>query len=134
MTWIFEGQELLEIPSGKPEGFVYRITNKVTGRQYIGKKSFWMTKTYQLKGKTKRKMVESNWKDYFGSNEPLQKDVDELGPEQFLREVLTICTTKALCSYHEARYQFVEDVLLNPEKYYNNWIMVRVRGPHVYKK
>lgn len=131
MTWLHNGQELLEMPSGKPEGFVYRITNTVSGKQYIGKKSFWMTKTYQLKGKTKRKMVESNWKEYFGSNEPLQKDVDTLGRENFIREVLTICATKALCSYHEARLQFVEDVLLKPELYYNNWIMVRVRGPHV---
>jgi len=131
MTWLYNGQELLEMPSGKPEGFVYRITNTVSGKQYIGKKSFWMTKTYQLKGKTKRKMVESNWKEYFGSNEPLQKDVEALGQENFIREVLTICATKALCSYHEARLQFVEDVLLKPELYYNNWIMVRVRGPHV---
>lgn len=131
MSWLYNGQELLEIPSGKPEGFVYRITNTVSGKQYIGKKSFWMTKTYQLKGKTKRKMVESNWKEYFGSNEPLQKDVEALGQENFIREVLTICATKALCSYHEARLQFVEDVLLKPELYYNNWIMVRVRGPHV---
>lgn len=134
MTWLYNGLELLEIPSGKPEGFVYRITNKISGRQYIGKKSFWMTKTYQVKGKTKRKMVESNWRDYHGSNDALQKDVDELGSENFLREVLTICATKALCSYHEARFQFVEDVLLHPDRYYNSWIMVRVRGPHVHGK
>ena len=132
--WIFEGQDLNEIPSGKPEGFVYRITNLITGKMYLGKKSFWSSKTVTVKGKKKKTRVESTWKDYHGSNEPLQNDVKEFGKENFKREILRICQTKSLNSYWEAKYQFEEDVLLHPDKYYNNWIMVRCRTAHVYGK
>lgn len=134
MTWLFNSTELTEIPSGKPEGFVYRITNLITGKMYIGKKSFWTSKTVLVKGKKKKTKVESGWKSYFGSNDVLITDVKEFGKENFKREVLSIHVSKSLVSYYEAKWQFQEDALLNPDKYYNSWIMVRVRTAHVYGK
>ena len=132
MTWLLsDGTELNEIPSGKPEGFVYRITNLVTGKMYIGKKSFWSSKTIVVKGKKKKTKVESPWKTYYGSNDILQADVKELGKESFKREILSIHISKSLVSYYEAKWQFQEDALLQPEKYYNSWIMVRVRTAHI---
>lgn len=133
-SWIFEGSEITAIPSHKPEGFVYRITNLTTGKMYLGKKSFWSTKTTQVKGKKKKTKIESNWRDYYGSNEPLQNDVKALGEECFKREILSIHDTKSTLSYAEARIQFIEDVLFKPDQYYNSWIMVRVRTSHVYGK
>lgn len=131
MDWIFKESSLIEIPSGKPEGFVYRITNLVNGKQYIGKKSFWSSKTIAVKGKKKKTKVESNWRDYYGSNDILQADVKEFGKESFKREIISIHATKSLVSYYEAKWQFQEDALLQPEKYYNSWIMVRVRTAHI---
>lgn len=132
MTWFLQdGSELTEIPSGKPEGFVYRITNLTTGKMYIGKKSFWSTKTISVAGKKKKTKVESDWRKYHGSNEFLQADVKELGKDSFKREILSIHKSKSLVSYYEAKWQFQEDALLNPEKYYNSWIMVRVRTAHI---
>jgi hypothetical protein len=37
MTWLHESQEITEIPE-EYAGFVYLITNKQTGRMYVGKK------------------------------------------------------------------------------------------------
>lgn len=134
MTWLYNDGILDEIPSGKPEGFVYRITNLITGKKYIGKKSFWSSKTVTVKGKKKKTKIPSNWRVYYGSNEALQEDVKELGKENFKREILSIHATKSLVSYYEAKWQFQEDVLLNPDQYYNSWIMVRVRTAHVFGK
>jgi hypothetical protein len=132
MTWILSNGEVLDdIPSGKPEGFVYRITNLINGKKYIGKKSFWSTKTVTVNGKKKKTKVDSTWKKYYGSNEYLQADVKEFGKENFKREILSIHKSKSLVSYYEAKWQFQEDVLLKPEEYYNSWIMVRVRTAHI---
>lgn len=129
--WIYKDGFLTEIPEYPVEGFVYRITNLITGKMYIGKKSFFSTKTATVNGKKKKTKVPSNWLSYYGSNEFLQADVKELGKNSFKREILSIHKSKSLVSYYEAKWQFQEDALLNPEKYYNSWIMVRVRTAHI---
>lgn len=129
--WIYKDGFLTEIPEYPVEGFVYRITNLITGKMYIGKKSFFSTKTTTVNGKKKKTKVPSNWLSYYGSNEFLQADVKELGKEFFKREILSIHKSKSLVSYYEAKWQFQEDALLKPEQYYNSWIMVRVRTAHI---
>ena len=44
MTWLYKGIPFIE-PDIKELGFVYLITNTITGRKYIGKKLFWFSKT-----------------------------------------------------------------------------------------
>lgn len=110
-------------------GFVYLITNRINDRKYIGKKGFTSTKTKQVKGKKKRFQVESDWKEYYGSNDELNKDVAEHGEENFSREILRLCKTKGEVSYFEAKYQFETDCVLRAD-YYNHWISVRVRKSH----
>lgn len=120
-------------------GFVYVITNLVTGRRYIGKKlaKFSRTsyKTVRLKnGKKKRKRIrskiDSDWLDYYGSSPELTKDVERLGRENFAREILFMCKSKAECSYIEAREQFTHRVLESND-WYNGHIRVRVHGSHI---
>lgn len=123
-------EEVTEIPNGY-YGFVYKITNVTNDRMYIGKKFFFQQKTKQIKGKKKKYKAESDWKTYYGSNEELSNDVKLLGPNKFLREILKFCKTKGDCSYHEAHYQFEEAVLLNPELYYNSWIMCKIHRKHL---
>ena len=138
MTWLFENQEITEIPE-EYVGFVYLITNTVTGRMYIGKKLSKFRKTtyrvVKLKNGNKKKRrikskIDSDWQEYYGSNDALNQDVKQLGTENFTREILYYCKSKAECSYIEAREQFARKVLESDE-YYNGHIQVRVHGSHI---
>ena len=141
MTWLYESKEITELPE-ECIGFVYLITNNLTGRQYIGKKLAKFSRTtykvVKLKnGKKKRKKIrgkiESDWQTYYGSNDQLNKDVLQLGIENFSREILYYCKSKAECSYIEAREQFSRRVL-ESDDYYNGHIQVRVHGSHIKNK
>lgn len=140
MSWYYQNTLVEQLPEDCV-GFVYLITNNISGRKYIGKKlaKFSKTtyKTVTLKnGKKKKKKirgkVESDWKDYYGSSDNLLKDIVELGKENFTREILYYCTSKAECSYIEAREQFSRKVLESND-YYNGHIQVRVHGSHIKK-
>lgn len=140
MTWTYKKKIVEEIPE-EFIGFVYLITNNISGRKYIGKKlaKFSKTsyKTVTLKnGKKKRKKIkskiDSDWRDYYGSSDLLNKDIKQLGKENFTREILFYCKTKAECSYVEAREQFSRKVLESTD-YYNGHIQVRVHGSHILK-
>lgn len=128
--WYYNNKPYEEVSDPKLTGFVYKITNIKNGRMYIGKKTFWMTKTKQVNKKKKKYKAESDWKEYYGSNEELQKDVEKLGPDCFRRDILHLCTTKGEASYLEAKEQFATDCILSPN-YYNVWLSVRVRASHV---
>jgi len=110
------------------EGFTYLITNLLTGRKYIGKKSFWNYRTLKpLKGKKRKRHVkkESDWRDYYGSSNSLNLDIEKLGKENFSRQILNCYKTKFEVSYYEAKEQFDRGVLLTDD-YYNGLIRVRL--------
>lgn len=129
--WKYLNEEIKEIP-GDAYGFVYRITNHVDNKQYIGKKQFYSTTRQKVKGKVNRKKVikESDWKDYYGSNKYLKEDVENYGAPFFSREILRYCKSKGELSYYEAKYQFEEDVLFD-DKYYNSWITCKIHKNHL---
>ena len=115
MNWQYNGEVFTDVPKGM-EGFVYIITNITNNKKYIGKKHFW---TRQKDRKTgRRKTLESDWKNYFGSCDELNEDVKTLGKEHFLREILYLCPHKKSMSYYETYEQFKRNVLLS-EEYYN---------------
>ena len=141
MTWVYKDSIVNELPDDCI-GFVYCITNTVTGRQYIGKKlaKFSKTtyKTVKLKNGTKKKKkirskIDSDWQEYYGSSVELSKDIDTLGKDKFTREILHYCKSKAETSYVEAREQFDRKVL-ESDDYYNGHIQVRVHGSHIKSK
>jgi hypothetical protein len=138
MTWLYQSQTVEILPEDCI-GFVYIITNITNGRMYIGKKlaKFSKTsyKTVKLKNGTKKKKkirskIDSDWQEYYGSSPNLQTDIDSLGKENFTREILFYCKSKAECSYIEAREQFSRRVLESND-YYNGHIQVRVHGSHI---
>jgi hypothetical protein len=140
MTWTYQGLPVEELPEDCV-GFVYIITNSISGRKYIGKKLAKFAKTsykvVKLKNGTKKKKrirskIDSDWLTYYGSNEELNKDVAALGADQFTREIMYYCRSKAECSYIEAREQFTHKVL-ESQDYYNGQISVRVHGSHIKK-
>lgn len=130
MTWTYKGSVVDSIDP-QHKAFVYIITNKQTGRMYIGLKQTQFSKTKQVKGKKKRIKVESDWRDYWSSSEELKKDVQLLGEDAFTREVLHWCNLKSHANYLEAREQMDRRVLENPDKYYNGIINVRVSRNHI---
>jgi hypothetical protein len=141
MVWLYENTHVEQLPEDCV-GFVYLITNKISGRQYIGKKLAKFSKTtykvVKLKnGNKKRKKIkskiESDWQLYYGSNDQLNQDIMALGADNFTREILFYCRSKAECSYIEAREQFNHRVL-ESDDYYNGQIVCRIHGSHIKNK
>ena len=141
MSWYYENQLVETLPE-ECIGFVYIITNLLTQRKYIGKKLAKFSKTtirtVKLKNgnKKKRKLkskIDSDWREYYGSSPELLKDVEQLGVENFIREILYYCRSKAECSYIEAREQFARRVLESND-YYNGIINCRIHGSHIKDK
>jgi hypothetical protein len=140
MTWLYQGVVVNELPEDCV-GFVYLITNNITGRKYIGKKLAKFSKTtyrvVKLKNGTKKKKkirskVDSDWQEYYGSSIELTSDIEKLGKENFTREIIHYCKSKAQTSYLEAKEQFARNVLESKD-YYNGQISVRVHGSHILK-
>jgi hypothetical protein len=141
MTWTHQGVSVEILPEDCV-GFVYLITNMLTGRKYVGKKLAKFSKTtyrvHKLKNGTKKKKkirskIDSDWQEYYGSSVELTADIERLGKENFSREILYYCKSKAETSYVEAREQFDRKVL-ESQDYYNGQISVRVHGSHIIKK
>jgi hypothetical protein len=141
MVWLYENTQIEQLPDDCV-GFVYLITNNITGRKYIGKKLAKFSKTtykvVKLKnGNKKRKKIkskiESDWQLYYGSNTELNQDIERLGANNFTREILFYCNSKAICSYVEAREQFNHRVL-ESDDYYNGQIVCRIHSSHIKNK
>ena len=113
-----------------PYGFIYKITNLTNDKKYIGKKQCQsIKKRPPLKGKKNKRheKIETDWKTYTSSSNELNKDLEQLGKDNFKFEILRWCDSKWELSYYEARLQFKEEVLLRND-YYNGIINVRIGG------
>jgi len=141
MTWLYQNTPVETLPDSCV-GFVYLITNNLTGRKYIGKKLAKFSKTtYRVvkqkngikKKKKIRSKIDSDWQEYYGSSAELTADIERLGSNNFTREILFYCASKSECSYIEAREQFSRRVL-ESQDYYNGHIQVRVHGRQILNK
>jgi len=141
MTWYYQGHEVTKLPDDVV-GYVYLITNITNGKMYVGKKLAKFAKTsykvVKLKNGTKKRKkikskINSDWQQYYGSSPNLTEDVNQLGTDNFKREILYYCKSKSECSYIEAREQFSRRVL-ESDDYYNGHIQVRVHGSHIKNK
>ena len=135
MSWYHNNKKVDTLPQDC-EAFVYLITNKTNDMKYVGKKlaKFKTTKP-PLKGKKnkRRGYKESDWREYWGSSDHLKADLEKLGEENFIREILHFCPSRGVASYLEAQEQFERKVLLTDE-YYNGIINVRVGGSKILKE
>jgi len=138
MTWFYQNTLVEKLPE-TCVGFVYLITNNLSGRKYIGKKLAKFSKTtYRTikqkngikKKKRIRSKIDSDWQQYYGSSAELSADIEQLGTDNFTREILYYCASKSECSYIEAREQFSRRVLESTD-YYNGHIQVRVHGRQI---
>jgi hypothetical protein len=111
-------------------GFIYRITNLATKQEYIGKKQFRSTTRLKpLKGKTRKrkKVTDSNWKEYTGSSTHLNAAIEEAGMDNFKFEIVSLHETKGSLYYAEVYVQITEDVMRatfddGMPKYYNKQV------------
>jgi hypothetical protein len=141
MTWLYQNTPVETLPDSCV-GFVYLISNNLTGRKYIGKKLAKFSKTtYRtvtqkngIKKKKKiRSKIDSDWREYWSSSDELKKDILSFGQDNFTREILFYCKSKSECTYIEARTQF-ERKVLESDDYYNGQIVCRIHGSHIKNK
>ena len=133
--WVYNDKEFNETPD-EFQGFVYMVTEKDTGKKYIGKKFFWKPKTLPITKTRKRRVrtrAGSDWRKYYGSSKEVQSLVESKGKDNYKREILRLCKTKGECSYYEAKLQFQYDVLLSDE-YYNEFIGCKIHAKHIRDK
>ena len=126
--WMFQEQPFLSEDIGDSFGFVYRITNLQTNKQYIGRKYFVQKR--KPRGGGRRVTSESNWKKYYGSCPELTTDIKTIGKELFKRELLSVHPTVGKTNYEETRQLFLNDVLTSKLEdgspaYYNSNILGR---------
>jgi len=126
--WLYEGKPFTSDNIGDQFGFVYRITNIQTGKQYIGRKYFYQKR--KPKGGKRRVTSESDWKRYYGSSEELKQDIKRDGRENFKREILSIHSTPGRVNYEETKQLFTRGVLTEAltdgtPAYYNSNILGR---------
>ena len=133
IMWYYKGEEFTSEMIEDYIGFLYVITDRSNDKKYVGKKLLKSTRRLPpLKGKTRKrkKVVESDWKKYYGSSDEVKTMVEEKGEDNFHREIITLCMTKGELGYLEAKYQFDHNVLLRDD-YYNGIIQCRIHKNHV---
>ncbi len=126
--WTYQGTAFTSDDINGKFGFVYRITNLQTGKQYIGRKYF--TSRRKPRGGKRKVTSESDWKRYYGSSKELKQDVKELGRDAFRREILSLHATPGRTNYAETKQLFINNVLSETlddgsPMYYNSNILGR---------
>ncbi len=137
MTWIdLQGKEYNNIEDFGPAfGYIYKITEKETGRIYIGKKQLIFDRKKKLGKKelalievkpgrrptSKRVKSESDWKDYWGSSKELNEEIKKKGKDKFERVIIQLAYSSKQLTYFETQYQFSYNVLQTDS--FNNSIL-----------
>ena len=126
--WSYQGATFTSDNIDDFFGFVYRITNLQTGKQYIGRKYF--TQRRKPRGGKRRVTSESDWKKYYGSSKELNEERKSVGNNTFRREIISIHKTLGQVNYEETRQLFLNNVLTEASedgtpRYYNSNILGR---------
>ena len=114
---------------GIPEdaiGFVYRITQKDTGKFYIGCKQLFKTiKRPPLKGKKRRRIsqVDSDWRKYYSSSGVIKEDIEK-NKDMYSFEILSFHPSKTTLKIEETR-QIIENIYNS--QCFNEMVNLRIR-------
>ena len=134
--WLYEGEPFTSDDIGDFFGFVYRITNIQSGKQYIGRKYFIQKR--KPRGGKRRVTSESDWKKYYGSSSELSADRKLLGNAAFKREILSLHTRLGDVNFEETKQLFLHNVLTEnldgkTPLYYNSNILGRYMRKDYFK-
>jgi hypothetical protein len=134
--WLYEGKPFTSDDIGDFFGFVYRITNIQSGKQYIGRKYFQQKR--KPRGGKRRVTSESDWKKYYGSSDELSADRKLLGNSAFKREILSLHTRLGDVNFEETKQLFLHNVLTETldgktPLYYNSNILGRYMRKDYFK-
>ena len=134
--WLYEGKPFTSDDIGDFFGFVYRITNIQSGKQYIGRKYFQQKR--KPRGGKRRVTSESDWKKYYGSSNELSADRKLLGNAAFKREILSLHTRLGDVNFEETKQLFLHNVLTETldgktPLYYNSNILGRYMRKDYFK-
>ena len=126
--WLYQGTAFTSDDIDGKFGFVYRITNIQTGKQYIVRKYFVQKR--KPKGGKRKVTSESDWKKYYGSCPELKEDIKKFGKNIFKREILSLHTSVGKTNFEETRQLFLHNVLTekltdDTPAYYNSNILGR---------
>ena len=126
--WYYKGTAFTSDDINDFFGFVYRITNLQSGKQYIGRKYFYQKR--KPRGGKRRVTSESDWKRYYGSSDELNSDRKLLGNSTFKREILSLHTRLGDVNFEETKQLFLNNVLTEAlddgtPAYYNSNILGR---------
>ena len=126
--WTYQGSTFTSSDIGDFFGYVYRITNLQTGKQYIGRKYFYSKR--KPRGGKRRVTSESDWKRYYGSSDELKSDRKVFGNEIFKRDIISLHKTKGKVNFEETKQLFLNNVLTESlddgtPAYYNSNILGR---------
>ena len=130
--WVYKNTTFTSDDIGDFFGFVYRITNLQSGKQYIGRKYFYQFR--KPRGKSRKVRSESDWKKYYGSSDELNANRKSLGNKCFKREIISLHNTKGWVNYEETRQLFLNNVLSENENYYNSNILGRYMRKDYYNE
>ena len=134
--WYYKGTAFTSDDIGDFFGFVYRITNLQSGKQYIGRKYFQQKR--KPRGGKRRVTSESDWKKYYGSSDELSADRKLLGNSAFKREILSLHTRLGDVNFEETKQLFLHNVLTETldgktPLYYNSNILGRYMRKDYFK-
>ena len=133
--WYYQGTAFTSNDIGDFFGYVYCITNTITGKKYIGRKYF--TQRRKPRGGKRKVTSERDWKKYYGSSDELKADVRQLGKGVFKREIISLHKTLGKVNYEETRQLFINNVLTESKNgepaYYNSNILGRYMRKDYYE-
>lgn len=136
--WYHNGQEITSIAQ-MPEGvfgFIYKITNTLNSKGYIGRKNIYSVTNKPLTKKelqqqqdakkpgkkpTKKQVTkESDWLKYYGSEPNLKEDIKQYGKDKFKREIIEYTFSPKETTYKELKHQILNGVLESDDWYNSN--------------
>ena len=108
--WLYLEQPFDSDSIGDNFGFVYKITNLLNGRSYIGRKYFWSFRTPP--GKKRKQKQESDWKAVLRILSRIKRRYKKISNRVFFkREILSLHKTKGTCNFEETKQLFLNNVL-----------------------
>jgi len=108
------------LEKGRNMGFIYKITSKVTGKEYIGSKQFLLWdgpqagyKCYDMDSEwfDERAWRDNDWTEYTGSSDELNAEISKGNIWDYTFEVLEMCKTRLDIHVSEVLHQMERDVL-----------------------